>query len=153
VQRLALSRDLVGQTPSLPVSETTSHETAEYLHTEQYENDLRASPPYDQRTLERIEAAEKMTQAQPQSECDMPNMPFLSSNDYHVTDMEQMLEPVQAELNRLKNTTFPLYNHRLHVKSRAQVLKERLLPVGRHILSLLKAEPEGVRGGLELKFW
>ena len=56
--------------------------------------------------------------------------------------MESLLEPVSDWLERLQGTTLPPYNSRVQTKSAAQVLSDRLLPVGRHILSLLKMERE-----------
>jgi hypothetical protein len=58
------------------------------------------------------------------------------------TRMESLLEPVTFLLERLQGTTLPPYNSRVQTKSAAQVLSDRLLPVGQHVLNLLKREWE-----------
>ena len=61
------------------------------------------------------------------------------------------LEPVSSWLERLQGTTLPPYNPRVQTKSAAKVLSDRLLPVGRHVLNLLKKELEG--GVSEVDIW
>lgn len=56
--------------------------------------------------------------------------------------MESLLEPVSCWLARLQGTTLPPYNPRVQANRAAQVLSDRLLPVGRHVLKLLKSEGE-----------
>jgi hypothetical protein len=58
------------------------------------------------------------------------------------TRMESLLEPVTFLLERLQGTTLPPYNPRVQTKSAAQVLSDRLLPIGQHVLNLLKKEWE-----------
>lgn len=65
--------------------------------------------------------------------------------------MEALLEPVSSWLERLQGTTLPPYNPRVQTKSAAKVLSDRLLPVGRHVLNLLKKEWEG--GVSEVDIW
>lgn len=56
--------------------------------------------------------------------------------------MESLLQPVTILLARLQGTTLPPYNPRVQTKSAAQVLSDRLLPVGQYVLNLLKREWE-----------
>ena len=56
--------------------------------------------------------------------------------------MESLLEPVSTWLERLQGTTLPPYNPQVQTKNAAQVLSDRILPVGRHVLRLLKSEWE-----------
>lgn len=71
----------------------------------------------------------------------------------HSEFMETLLTPVSAELVRLKHTTSPPYNPRLNVKSAPEVLKDRVLPIGRHILRLLQKEQVERRGEREISIW
>ena len=56
--------------------------------------------------------------------------------------MKSLLEPVSGWLERLQGTTLPPYNPRVQANSAAQVLSDRLVPVGKHVLNLLKSEWE-----------
>lgn len=71
----------------------------------------------------------------------------------HDEDMERLLAPVSSALKRLRDTTIPPYNPHLHVKSGAEVLRDRLLPIGKHVLQLLPSEKEERRGELEVRIW
>ncbi|KAF1352858.1 hypothetical protein EJ07DRAFT_183351 [Lizonia empirigonia] len=66
-------------------------------------------------------------------------------------DIERLLAPVSSALKRLRDTKIPPYNARLNVKSGAQVLRDRLLPIGKHVLQLLPSEKEERRGELEVR--
>jgi hypothetical protein len=69
------------------------------------------------------------------------------------TRMESLLEPVTFLLERLQGTTLPPYNPRVQTKSAAQVLSDRLLPVGQHVLNLLKREWEWEEEVSEVDIW
>ncbi|KZM25760.1 Pyruvate kinase [Ascochyta rabiei] len=78
-------------------------------------------------------------------------LPRREKRQINDAEMEKLLAPVQSKLNRLRTTTIPPYNSRINVKYGAQVLKDRLLPVGKHVLALLQREREERRGALEIE--
>lgn len=80
-----------------------------------------------------------------------PRLP--STTAYNIPSMAAKLHPIQPSLERLKTTPAPPYHPHLSVKTRASVLRERLLPIGRHVLALLGEEPEEGRGVLEMGLW
>ncbi|KAJ8109059.1 hypothetical protein OPT61_g7731 [Boeremia exigua] len=65
--------------------------------------------------------------------------------------LEQRLDPVLPALQKLKATRVPPYMSRLQTVSTTQILRTRLLLVGRHILTLLNSEPVERRGALEVE--
>ena len=77
---------------------------------------------------------------------DVSKVPTPEGSTSDMVDMapriESLLEPVSGWLERLHGTTLPPYNPRVQANSAAQVLSDRLLPVGRHVLDLLKSEWE-----------
>jgi len=106
-----------------------------------------------------------MTEAPPvtpanisQPEFDEP--PLTLSHQDNI-DLERILTPVLASLQRLKDTTperLPDYNARIKTKSHAQVLKIRLADIGKHIQSVLEAKAkkgmsDREQATLELKLW
>lgn len=65
-----------------------------------------------------------------------------------------ILAPILRDLQKLKALTpesLPPYNPNFNVKSHAQVLKERLLPIGKFIADYLDEVPEAKRGNSELR--
>ncbi|KAF1831382.1 hypothetical protein BDW02DRAFT_473704, partial [Decorospora gaudefroyi] len=85
-----------------------------------------------------------------------PSQPYsmkLSHTDSAQPDL--LFSSLRNELEKLKSCTpesLPPYNARLRTKSHAQVLKHRLLPIGRFIVEYLDQTPEESRGRLELEF-
>ena len=67
--------------------------------------------------------------------------------------MENVLLPVCVNLSLLQNTRIPPYNPHIKAKSTPEVLKAKVLPIGKHILNVLKKEPEEKRGALEMAIW
>lgn len=64
------------------------------------------------------------------------------------------LSPVREDLEKLKALTperLPRYSPHLRTKSHAQILKQKLLPIGRCIVAHLDLVPEQDRGALELQ--
>jgi hypothetical protein len=77
---------------------------------------------------------------------DMP--PYLSAA------MDTLLAPVHQDLLTLKSTTpdnLPPYNPRVRSKRHAEVLKQKLLPIGMFIFKILSSKPEEERSSLELQ--
>lgn len=64
-------------------------------------------------------------------------------------EIETRLAPVKSELQKLKGTSMPPDNSRVRGKSAMQVLKDRLLPIGRHITQCTAATDEEQRGRME----
>jgi hypothetical protein len=65
-----------------------------------------------------------------------------------------ILAPILRDLQKLKALTpesLPPYNPNSNVKSHAQVLKEKLLPIGKFIADYLEEVPEAKRGNSELR--
>ena len=80
------------------------------------------------------------------------------------TDITTLLDPVYPELDKLRATTLPPFSSHVQRKSPAEVLKERLVPVGQHVVDVLtqmeagraegtEADEEGADGGMELDVW
>lgn len=67
--------------------------------------------------------------------------------------MERLMVPVMIELRRLKSTKIPPDNSRINARSAPQVLRDRLLPIGRHVMRLLQRETVERRGLLEVEIW
>jgi hypothetical protein len=68
--------------------------------------------------------------------------------------LSHILAPILGDLQKLKALTpesLPPYNPNFNVKSHAQVLKERLLPIGKFIADYLDGVAEAKRGDLELR--
>lgn len=59
------------------------------------------------------------------------------------TDIPTLLLPIQSSLEKLRATTLPPFPSRVQMKSPAEVLKERLVPIGRYIVNQLVGEEEG----------
>ncbi|KAH6639166.1 hypothetical protein C7974DRAFT_127031 [Boeremia exigua] len=83
--------------------------------------------------------------AQPDSNPN-PNDQPANQNDH----IRALLIPILPALLKLKSTTPPPYSPHVRTKSLAQILKQRMLPVGRHVQALLRGVEEGKRGALEL---
>ena len=64
-------------------------------------------------------------------------------------EIQTFLAPVQTELGKLKGTRMPPDNGRVADKSAIQVLRDRLLPIGRYIIQTLDNIEESRRGGTE----
>ena len=64
--------------------------------------------------------------------------------------LENLLAPVRVSLVLLRNTKIPPYNLRLRTRAPAEILKERLLPIGKYLLAILKKEREERRGEVEV---
>ncbi|RMZ73020.1 hypothetical protein GMOD_00009525 [Pyrenophora seminiperda CCB06] len=67
--------------------------------------------------------------------------------------MLPLLEPIRDDLLRLQALTpksLPPYNPRLRTQRYAQILKNRLIPIGRYIVKILEQIPEDKRGNFEL---
>ncbi|KAG9193053.1 hypothetical protein G6011_03088 [Alternaria panax] len=70
------------------------------------------------------------------------------------TAPSHILAPILGDLQKLKALTpksLPPYNLNFDIKSHAQVLKERLLPIGKFIADYLDGVSEAKRGILELR--
>jgi hypothetical protein len=68
--------------------------------------------------------------------------------------MDTLLAPVHQDLLTLKSTTpdnLPPYNPRVRSKRHAEVLKQKLLPIGMFIFKILSSKPEEERSSLELQ--
>lgn len=69
-------------------------------------------------------------------------------------EMEGLLAPVHAQLQKLKSMTvdsLPPYNPHIRTKQYAQVIKTRLLPIGRFIVGHLASVPVGDKGSTEMQ--
>ena len=66
--------------------------------------------------------------------------------------VEEILESIAVELKKLKETpspdTYPKASSALRVKPHAQLVKEKLLPIGEHIIEHANGD-----GTLELRLW
>lgn len=98
-----------------------------------------------------------------------PNPHLLSStlmdtDEKTDTDIITLLDSVYPDLDKLRATTLPPFSSHVQSKSSAEVLKERLVPVGQHVVDVLtqmeagradgmEAEEEGADGGMELDVW
>lgn len=68
-------------------------------------------------------------------------------------EIETLLAPVKTELQRLRGTKMPPDNGRVASKSAMQVLKDRVLPVGRYVLQRVAGIDEGRRAAVEVDVW
>jgi hypothetical protein len=64
-------------------------------------------------------------------------------------EIETLLAPVKTELEKLKGTRMPPDNGRVAGKTAMQVLRDRLLPIGRYIMQILDNIEEHRRGATE----
>ncbi|EUC39536.1 hypothetical protein COCMIDRAFT_111295 [Bipolaris oryzae ATCC 44560] len=82
-----------------------------------------------------------------------------SSHNMNISSTERqslraILSPVYEDLEKLKTLTpesLPPYSPHVRAKSHAQILKHKLLPIGRFIVTYLDRVPEQGRGALELQ--
>jgi hypothetical protein len=71
-------------------------------------------------------------------------------------EAEQILQPVRGLLLRLKDATpdkLPPSGTFLKTKTQMQIVTERLVPIGEHIMSVVKDMEPGAGTRLELKLW
>ncbi|KAJ4322271.1 hypothetical protein N0V94_002501 [Neodidymelliopsis sp. IMI 364377] len=137
--------------PHLSLRAIREHQQAQYLLGRRL---ARAGLPYQYRhfthsaPLSCTEPIETMAPSQPQPDY---GSCFLSAQDYNAGAMQRLMQPVEVKLTRLKNTTVPPYTAHLNAKTWAQVLRGRVLPIGRHILKVLEGVEDERKGEVELK--
>lgn len=91
------------------------------------------------RTCQPSRAAHTLPTASPISSSAHPAPPMTTS------EIDALLQPVKDLLQKLKTTTLPPDNGRVSAKPAIQVLRDRVLPVGRYVLQRLGGL-EGERG-------
>lgn len=64
-------------------------------------------------------------------------------------ELRTLLAPVKGQLERLKGTKIPPQNGRVAAKSAMQILKERLIPVGRYVLQRVAGMENHKQGAAE----
>jgi hypothetical protein len=74
----------------------------------------------------------------------------IERSEEDIERLEDLLNPVRVSLFLLRSTMIPPYNLRLCTKAPAEILKERLLPIGKYLLAVLKKEEEERRGEIEV---